>query len=96
MSIRAVRHRNTVYRDRGNTLAAKGLIGAIRIYQVSISQLFTGSCRFVPSCSVYAVEAVMRHGAVRGGWLAVQRLARCHPLCPAGLDQVPPPDRNSR
>ena len=66
-----------------------GLVAAIRTYQVLFSQLFTGSCRFVPSCSSYAREAVERHGPLRGSWLALKRLARCHPLCDGGLDQVP-------
>ena len=70
-------------------LPADALLVLIGIYKLLISQLFTGSCRFVPSCSSYAEEAVARHGAVRGGWLAMQRLARCHPLCAGGLDPVP-------
>lgn len=67
------------------------MLAAIRSYQVTLSQVLGGCCRFVPSCSAYAAEAVARHGALRGGWLAAWRLARCHPLCRGGLDQVPAP-----
>ena len=70
-------------------LPADAVLGLIGIYKILISQLFTGCCRFVPSCSSYAEEAVARHGTVRGGWLAMHRLARCHPLCVGGLDPVP-------
>lgn len=70
-------------------LPAAGLLAAIAAYRVLLSPLFTGSCRFVPSCSAYAREAVARHGALQGSWLAAWRLARCHPLCRGGLDQVP-------
>lgn len=72
-------------------LPAAGLLAAIAAYRALLSPLFTGSCRFVPSCSAYAREAVARHGALQGGWLAARRLARCHPLCRGGLDQVPDP-----
>lgn len=68
------------------------LVAAIRTYQVLFSQFFTGSCRFVPSCSAYAREAVERHGPGKGCWLALARLSRCHPLCDGGLDQVPDAD----
>jgi len=54
-----------------------------------MSQYFTGSCRFLPSCSEYAVIAIDRHGVVRGSWLAARRLMRCQPLCAAGHDPVP-------
>ena len=67
------------------------MLAAIRSYQVTLSPVLGGRCRFVPSCSAYAAEAVARHGALRGGWLAAWRLARCHPLCRGGLDQVPAP-----
>ena len=69
------------------------LLWLLRIYKLFFSQLFTGSCRFVPSCSSYAEEALIKHGTVRGSWLAVMRLARCHPFCESGLDQVPEPRR---
>ena len=69
-------------------LPAAALLAAIAAYRVLLSPLFTGSCRFVPSCSAYAREAVARHGALQGGWLAARRLARCHPLCGGGLDQA--------
>jgi putative membrane protein insertion efficiency factor len=61
----------------------------IRIYQVSLGLLFRGACRFEPSCSRYSDEAVRRHGALRGVWLSITRLARCHPFHPGGVDPVP-------
>lgn len=66
------------------------LIGVVRIYQTVISPLTPPSCRYYPSCSSYAVVALQRHGILRGGWLAVRRLARCHPWTPGGIDDVPP------
>ncbi len=72
-------------------LPATGLLGAIAAYRVLLAPLFAGSCRFVPSCSAYAREAIARHGALRGSLLAAWRLARCQPLCRGGLDQVPGP-----
>lgn len=64
--------------------------GAIRAYQVAISPLLPGTCRFSPTCSQYALEAVSVHGAARGSWLAVRRLLRCHPFGSFGYDPVPP------
>jgi putative membrane protein insertion efficiency factor len=61
----------------------------VRGYQVSISPFLPGSCRYHPTCSAYAIEALQRHGAARGGWLAVRRIARCHPFRPGGFDPVP-------
>lgn len=61
----------------------------IRAYQVAISPFFPAHCRFWPSCSAYAVEAVRKHGALGGGWLAAKRIARCHPWGGSGVDPVP-------
>ena len=65
------------------------LLLTIRIYQLCLSPFVGGQCRFYPSCSVYAAEAVDAHGALRGGWLALRRLLRCHPWHPGGVDLVP-------
>jgi putative membrane protein insertion efficiency factor len=61
----------------------------IRLYQLLLSPLLGPRCRFYPSCSRYATEAIRRHGLGRGGWLALRRLSRCHPLNPGGIDPVP-------
>ncbi|HUZ54423.1 MAG TPA: membrane protein insertion efficiency factor YidD [Streptosporangiaceae bacterium] len=73
--------------------AAWLLIGLISGYRRFISPLLGPRCRFYPSCSAYALEAIRVHGAGRGSWLAVRRLSRCHPFHPGGLDPVPPPRR---
>ena len=65
------------------------MLGFLRAYKILVSPMFAGSCRFLPSCADYAQQAVSSHGAVRGGWLAARRLARCHPLCAGGHDPVP-------
>src|SRR3954453_13522067 len=62
----------------------------VRGYQLFVSPLLGPRCRFYPSCSAYALTALQRHGAVRGTWLTVCRLARCHPWNPGGVDHVPP------
>lgn len=62
--------------------------GLIRVYQIAASP-FPSPCRFTPSCSSYALEAVGRYGAIRGGWLALRRIARCHPWGGSGADPVP-------
>jgi uncharacterized protein len=61
----------------------------LRFYKRVISPMLPHSCRFVPTCSEYAMEAIERHGAARGSWLAAWRLLRCHPFAKAGLDPVP-------
>jgi putative membrane protein insertion efficiency factor len=61
----------------------------IRAYKVVLSPHFRGSCRFLPSCADYARDAVLFHGVVRGSWLALKRLLRCHPFCAGGHDPVP-------
>lgn len=76
-------------------LAQHILLAALRLYRwfvsPAITLLFGAACRYEPSCSVYAMEAVQRHGAVRGGWLAAKRLARCQPWGGCGWDPVPVP-----
>lgn len=76
--------------------AKYALIGFLRLYRKFISPIYGQVCRFYPSCSAYALEAVERHGAVRGSWLAVRRLVRCHPWNPGGYDPVPPRDVDQR
>ena len=63
--------------------------GAIRVYQVMISPLFAGSCRYYPSCSQYTYEAVTRYGWLRGSWMGMKRIGRCHPFARGGYDPVP-------
>ncbi|MCI0749395.1 MAG: membrane protein insertion efficiency factor YidD [Nevskiales bacterium] len=65
------------------------LIGLIRLYQWLISPLLGPRCRFYPSCSAYAAQALERHGPWRGTWMAARRLCRCHPLNEGGMDPVP-------
>jgi hypothetical protein len=65
------------------------LITFVRAYQVGLSPLLPSSCRYFPSCSAYAIEALQKHGALRGSWLAIRRLSRCHPFRPGGFDPVP-------
>ncbi len=64
-------------------------VGLIRLYQWLISPLLGPHCRFHPSCSQYALEAIERYGLVHGGWLAIKRIGRCHPWHPGGYDPVP-------
>lgn len=76
-------------RSRAAALAARPLIWLVQLYQVTLGPLMSGHCRFQPTCSAYAVEALQRHGALRGGWLTIRRLLRCHPLGGLGYDPVP-------
>jgi len=71
-------------------------LAALRSYKLFISPLFAGSCRYLPSCSDYAAEAIQRFGVIRGTLLAARRLARCHPLGGHGVDAVPADLRKSR
>ena len=72
-----------------NTALKKVLIGLVRVYRIVISPLFPPCCRYYPTCSAYAVQAIRMHGPIPGAWLALKRVARCHPWAPGGLDPVP-------
>jgi hypothetical protein len=83
-------------------LAQHSLIGLLRVYRALVSPVLTAvlgpmglGCRFTPTCSQYGIEAIRRHGAGRGAWLAVARLCRCHPWGGCGLDPVPETPRES-
>ena len=69
------------------------LVGLVKGYQLVLSPLLGPTCRYYPSCSAYAVEALTVHGAIRGSWLAARRVLRCHPWSPGGVDHVPPRTR---
>ena len=80
--------------SRDSAFVAQGWFGAlllalISFYRQWISPLLAPRCRFIPSCSSYGLEAVARHGALRGSWLTLKRLLRCHPFTPCGCDPVP-------
>lgn len=75
-------------------MVAEFLIFLIRIYQLTLSRLLGPVCRFHPSCSRYAAECLRLHGAARGSWLSVKRIAKCHPFHPGGYD--PPPGLDAR
>lgn len=72
------------------------LTAFILLYQKTLAHLIGGRCRFTPSCSHYAVQAIEQHGAARGTWLAIRRVARCHPWGACGHDPVPPPAPTER
>ena len=65
------------------------VLALIRGYQLTLSHLFSGSCRYYPSCSQYTYEAVSRYGWLRGSWMGARRIARCHPFARGGYDPVP-------
>jgi uncharacterized protein len=73
-----------------SSLLSLALRGSIRLYQLTLAYFFVGACRYEPSCSAYAAEAVARHGALRGSALAAGRLCRCNPWGSSGYDPVPP------
>ncbi|ARA71025.1 membrane protein insertion efficiency factor YidD [Pasteurella multocida] len=79
-----------------HSLSSKILIGLIRVYQVVISPLIGPRCRFTPTCSCYGIEAVKTHGAIKGSWLTLKRILKCHPLNAGGYDPVPPKINNKK
>lgn len=79
--------------SRRASLAATPLIVLVRLYQVTLGWIMGGHCRFHPTCSEYSIEALRIHGALRGSWLTIWRILRCHPFGGHGFDPVPPPRR---
>ncbi|WP_035529997.1 membrane protein insertion efficiency factor YidD [Haemophilus sputorum] len=77
------------------SFGAKLLLLPIYFYRYAISPLIGPRCRFYPTCSTYAVEAIKLHGALKGGWLALKRIARCHPWSEGGEDPVPPANKKA-
>ncbi|AXK72261.1 membrane protein insertion efficiency factor YidD [Lysobacter sp. TY2-98] len=76
--------------EHQDSVIDRALIALLRGYKRWISPLLGPRCRFHPTCSVYAMQAIARYGALRGSWLAARRILRCHPLHPGGHDPVPP------
>ncbi len=82
--------------DRSPGLAARVLAVPVHAYRLLLSPLLGPNCRYYPTCSAYALDALRVHGALKGSWLSVQRVCRCHPWHPGGYDPVPAPaDRHS-
>ncbi len=81
--------------NRMNTLLAWPFIQLLRAYRIAISPWLGANCRFDPSCSSYAIEALQVHGLFKGTWLAANRIGRCHPWAGAGYDPVPPRQEDS-
>lgn len=79
----------TALENGGRTMAKRVLIGLVRAYRLLISPLLGASCRFQPTCSNYMIESINRFGALRGTWLGIRRISRCHPWHKGGLDPVP-------
>ncbi|MEH7304337.1 membrane protein insertion efficiency factor YidD [Neobacillus drentensis] len=73
-------------------MVKKIFLAVIRFYQVAISPIKPPTCRFYPTCSHYGMEAIQRFGALKGGWLTLKRISKCHPFHPGGLDPVPEKD----
>lgn len=83
-------HPHSAPRTKHPSAAARVLLGAVALYRVLLSPLIGRQCRYLPTCSDYAAEALRRHGAWQGAWMTLARLARCNPLGPSGFDPVPP------
>ena len=88
--LREISRKARAYASALAKLAQTLAIGLVQVYRYAISPLLPRSCRFHPSCSAYALEAIRLHGPWRGGWLAVRRIGKCHPWHDGGYDPVPP------
>lgn len=79
-----------------HSLGTKIALTLIRFYQLAISPYLAPRCRFTPTCSHYALVALKEHGLIKGGWLTLKRILKCHPLCTGGYDPVPPKTPNNK
>ena len=79
-----------------HSIGEKVLIKLIRCYQLTLSPMIGPHCRFVPTCSCYGIEAIKTHGALKGSWLTLKRILKCHPLSVGGYDPVPPKIDNNK
>jgi putative membrane protein insertion efficiency factor len=79
--------------NAASRLLARPLIGIVRFYRAALSPWLGMNCRYQPTCSSYAIEALQRHGALHGSWLAIRRILRCHPWGGSGYDPVPDTER---
>ncbi|MBA4537415.1 membrane protein insertion efficiency factor YidD [Bacillus aquiflavi] len=77
-------------------MVKKFMIGLIRFYQTAISPLKPPTCRFYPTCSHYGLEAIKRFGPIKGGWLTIKRILKCHPFHPGGIDPVPEKEQKKK
>jgi uncharacterized protein len=93
---RAARRSSSRAAQSGRNAMQTVLIALLRFYKLAVSPFLGSRCRFYPSCSDYAREAIQYHGAARGTYLAARRLCRCHPFCAGGFDPVPPANPNKR
>lgn len=83
-------HHQTSQRPKTNALTGLFAIKLIRVYQLCISPLLGPRCRFYPSCSCYCIESIQTYGPLKGAWLGLKRVCKCHPFHPGGVDPVPP------
>lgn len=77
-------------------IIASILIGFVRFYQMAISPLYPATCRYTPTCSQYMIEAIKEHGVLRGAWLGLKRIGRCHPWGGSGYDPVPKKEKKDK
>jgi putative membrane protein insertion efficiency factor len=85
----------TASMPRGPQATTRALVRLVRMYQRLVSPVLPDTCRYTPSCSEYTAQALTTHGMVRGAWLSVRRIARCHPWADGGYDPVPSVDRTN-
>jgi putative membrane protein insertion efficiency factor len=79
-----------------NQISKSFAVALLRAYKSALSPVFSPACRYIPTCSEYAMQAVENHGTLHGGWMSVKRVLRCHPLAKSGYDPVKPKDSRAR